>query len=67
MKNLFRSFGILAVSAMALASCSNKGGEASSATGWKYNDAEWGGFEKKQYEGQIDGPKSGNTIILQEG
>ncbi|MCE2789633.1 MAG: SUMF1/EgtB/PvdO family nonheme iron enzyme [Saprospiraceae bacterium] len=63
MKNLFRSFGILAVSAMALASCSNKGGEASSATGWKYNDAEWGGFEKKQYEGQIDGP----NLVLVEG
>jgi gliding motility-associated lipoprotein GldJ len=38
-------------------SCGSRGGgETSSSTGWNYNDTEWGGFEKVDYEGQINGP-----------
>jgi formylglycine-generating enzyme len=59
---------ILAISV--LASCKKKGGgdERSSATGWKYNDTEWGGFEKLDYEGQINAPNmvlvSGGTFTM---
>ncbi len=62
MKNLIYSFSFIAVFALILGSCS-KGGERSSATGWKYNDPEWGGFERKNYEGQVDGP----NLVLVEG
>jgi gliding motility-associated lipoprotein GldJ len=44
-----------------LASCKNS--ERSSTTGWKYNDQEWGGFEKLDYEGQVTGP----NLVLVEG
>lgn len=48
-------------------SCGNKG-ERSSATGWKYNDQEWGGFEKLDYEGQVTGPNlvpiEGGTFLM---
>jgi gliding motility-associated lipoprotein GldJ len=30
--------------------------EKSSVTGWNYNDAKWGGFEKYDYKGQETGP-----------
>lgn len=43
-------------------SCKGKK-ERSSSTGWKYNDTEWGGFEKRDYEGQITGP----NLVLVEG
>lgn len=48
-----------------LVSC-GKGGksEYSSATGWKYNDEKWGGFEKSQVEGQIAGP---NLVLIEGG
>jgi len=46
-----------------LGSCS-KGGETSDATGWKYNDPEWGGFEKLDYEGQVTGP---NLVLIEGG
>ena len=39
-------------------------GERSSSTGWKYNDAKWGGFEKLDYEGQATGP---NLVLIQGG
>lgn len=64
MKNLIKSLSFLAIIAIVFSSCSKKGGETSSATGWKYNDPEWGGFEKKQYEGQIDGP---NLVLIEGG
>ncbi len=48
---------------MLMTSCSKGDGERSSATGWKYNDPEWGGFEKKDYEGQVNGP----NLVLVEG
>ena len=64
MKNLINSLSFLAFVAIIFASCSKKGsGETASDTGWKYNDPEWGGFEKKDYEGQIDGP----NLVLVEG
>ena len=44
-----------------LASCTSS--ERSSTTGWKYNDQEWGGFEKLNYEGQVTGP----NLVLVEG
>ncbi len=45
-------------------SCSkNKGGESSS-TGWKYNDPEYGGFEKVDYAGQATGP---NLVLIEGG
>lgn len=30
--------------------------ERSAVTGWKYNDAKWGGFENYEYKGQETGP-----------
>lgn len=48
-------------------SCGNKG-ERSATTGWKYNDQEWGGFEKLDYEGQVTGPNlvpiEGGTFLM---
>ena len=46
-----------------LTSCGNKE-ERSATTGWKYNDQEWGGFEKIDYEGQATGP---NLVLVQGG
>ncbi len=41
-----------------------KQSERSSTTGWAYNDQEWGGFEKLDYEGQITGP---NLVLIEGG
>lgn len=38
--------------------------ESSSTTGWAYNDTEWGGFEKLDYEGQVTGP---NLVLIPGG
>ena len=43
--------------------CNKGSNERSGATGWKYNDQEWGGFEKLDYEGQVTGP----GLVLVEG
>lgn len=51
----------VAASGLLLGSCGK--GERSSSTGWKYNDAKWGGFEKLDYEGQATGP----NLVLVEG
>jgi gliding motility-associated lipoprotein GldJ len=51
------------VSGLLLSSCSRKE-ESSSTTGWNYNDPEWGGFEKIDYEGQITGP---NLVLIEGG
>ena len=64
MKSLISSLSFLAFVAIVISSCSKGGGETSSATGWKYNDPEWGGFEKKSYEGQVDGP---NLVLIEGG
>lgn len=53
----------LAVLALLITSCS-KPAEKSSSTGWNYNDPEWGGFEKLDYEGQIIGP---NLVPIEGG
>lgn len=47
-----------------IASCGGGGGERSSTTGFEYNDPEWGGFEKLDYEGQITGP---NLVLIEGG
>ncbi len=62
MEKLFKSAFILLGIVMLLASCKSK--ERSSTTGWKYNDEDWGGFEKLNYEGQITGP---NLVLVQGG
>ncbi|MGK0388122.1 MAG: sulfatase modifying factor 1 [Maribacter sp.] len=62
MKNLFGFGLVLFVLVLASSSCGKK--ERSSTTGWKYNDAEWGGFEKRDYEGQATGP---NLVLIEGG
>jgi len=61
------SFLFLAVIIIATTSCGKRGGGSSASddyTGWKYNDQEWGGFEKRDYEGQIDAP---NLVLIEGG
>ncbi|MBK7811849.1 MAG: SUMF1/EgtB/PvdO family nonheme iron enzyme [Saprospiraceae bacterium] len=53
----------LCATVLLVSSCSKKN-EASSATGWKYNDPEYGGFEKVDYEGQVTGP---NLVLIEGG
>jgi len=62
MKVLIRIFGSLLLFSLIMSSCKNE--ERSSTTGWKYNDPEWGGFEKIDYEGQITGP---NLVLIEGG
>lgn len=56
------NFILLLGIAFFLGSCGSK--EGSSTTGWNYNDQEWGGFEKLDYEGQIAGP---NLTLIEGG
>ncbi|MBK9150960.1 MAG: SUMF1/EgtB/PvdO family nonheme iron enzyme [Saprospiraceae bacterium] len=63
MKSVIRFFSFTVLTVFMLASC-KKGGERSSATGWKFNDPEWGGFEKINYEGQVNGP---NLVLIEGG
>ncbi|TVR80950.1 MAG: gliding motility lipoprotein GldJ [Saprospirales bacterium] len=60
-KNL--NFGLLLM-LMALVVMSCRQQERSSTTGWVYNDPEWGGFEKLEYEGQETGP---NLVLIPGG
>ncbi len=63
MKNLLKlSFLLVMASGLLLTSCKKK--EVSQTTGWKYNDQKWGGFEKRDYEGQETGP---NLVLIQGG
>lgn len=60
---------VFIIAASLLASCNilgKKGSDdgRSSNTGWKYNDTEWGGFEKLDYEGQINAP---NMVLVPGG
>jgi formylglycine-generating enzyme len=55
------SFLMLLGASFTLTSCKKK--ERSSTTGWAYNDPKWGGFEKKDYKGQVTGP----NLVLVEG
>jgi gliding motility-associated lipoprotein GldJ len=63
MKKIFL-VGILGF--IVLVSCNNNNqGGRSSTTGWAYNDAEWGGFEKPMdYMGQATGP---NLVFVEGG
>ena len=63
MKDFFKVIGTLVFAAIILASCKQQE-QRSNSTGWVYNDPEWGGFEKKDYEGQITGP---NLVLIEGG
>ncbi len=54
---------LLALSVVVLFSSACKK-ERSAITGWKYNDAEWGGFENYEYKGQETGP---NLVLVKGG
>lgn len=62
MKKLLKLSAIAIFGLLVLSSCSRK--ERSSTTGWQYNDEDWGGFEKLDYEGQIAGP---NLVLIEGG
>jgi len=57
-------FVALLLGVVLIASCSSGKQDRSRATGWKYNDQKWGGFEKLNYEGQVTGP---NLVLIQGG
>lgn len=65
MKKL-KVFGIIFSLFFIFTSC--KKGDSSSATGWKYNDSKWGGFEVSSYTEQDTGPGlvfiEGGTFIM---
>ncbi|MBK8877173.1 MAG: SUMF1/EgtB/PvdO family nonheme iron enzyme [Haliscomenobacter sp.] len=62
MKKLLKFGAYIFLAAALLTSCKSK--ESSSTTGWMYNDKKWGGFEKQDYEGQINGP---NLVLIEGG
>jgi formylglycine-generating enzyme len=63
MKKLIQfSFLMLLGASFTLTSCKKK--ERSGTTGWAYNDPKWGGFEKKDYKGQVTGP---NLVLIEGG
>lgn len=61
MKYLLK-FSALAVLGLFAASCGKK--QSSDTTGWNLNDPKWGGFEKRDYEGQATGP---NLVLIEGG
>ncbi len=58
---------LLLVLVVGMASC-KKRNDRSDVTGWKYNDQEWGGFSKADYEDQETGPNlvliTGGTFLM---
>ena len=62
MLNKMRLFFALFFAVALITGCKNS--EQSSTTGWNYNDPEWGGFEKLDYEGQVTGP---NLVLIEGG
>ena len=64
MKKLLKLSVMLMLGATVVFSTSCKKKERSSTTGWAYNDAKWGGFEKLPYKGQAAGP---NLILIEGG
>ncbi len=54
--------GTLLLFTLIASSCKHE--ERSETTGWKYNDPEWGGFEKIDYEGQVTAP---NLVLIEGG
>lgn len=63
MNTFSKIFLAASVAVLTMASCSRKS-ETSDTTGWNYNDQEWGGFEKLDYEGQEIGP---NLVPIEGG
>ncbi len=64
MEKYLKLFGFIVISAMIFGACKGGKGERSSTTGWKYNDTDWGGYEKRpDFEGQQAGP----NLVLVEG
>jgi len=62
----FKSLLLVMLIVSLFAACKSGGGgsgELSTSTGWEYNNPEYGGFEKLDYEGQINGP----NLVLVEG
>ncbi len=63
-KSLIQSGFVLAIGIMLMSSCGKGKDERSSFTGWKYNDPDWGGVEKLDYEGQMTPP---NMVLIEGG
>lgn len=64
MLNRINELLLMACVVLLAMACNKNTGERSSATGWAYNDPEYGGFEKLDYEGQINGP---NLVLIEGG
>ncbi len=68
MKTTLRLASYLAVFMLCAGLLSCKKKEGSSATGWSYNDPEWGGFYKAKDQGQKTGPGltfvEGGTFVM---
>ncbi len=64
MKDNYSKIVFLLGFALIMGACSKSRDNESSATGWKYNDKEWGGFEKVDYRGQATGP---NLVLIEGG
>ena len=62
MERILKFGGIVVMCALVFGAC--KKGDRSATTGWKHNDQEWGGFEKKDYKGQATGP---NLVLIEGG
>ena len=54
---------VVVLLAVTVTSCKKDNGR-SDATGWKYGDQEWGGFEKTDFEDQVAGP---NLVLIPGG
>ncbi len=68
MKKIFYYSFLACTASLFFTSCKGGGSGlgksgSSSTTGWAYNSEKWGGFEKKDYEGQATGP----NLVLVEG
>ena len=63
MNRIFQLSSALLGVVLILSSCGRKN-EVSRTTGWEYNSPEYGGFEKLDYEGQINGP---NLVLIEGG
>ena len=48
---------------LAISSCGGGGGggDRSDFTAWKYGEEDWGGFDKADYEGQVEAP---NLVLI---
>ena len=52
---MFRFSSLMLATVLVLASCGNKAGK-SDATGWNYNDPEWGGYDVSNRTNQSTAP-----------